>query len=256
MSIINPHRFVISGGYSTEAEAVFSRMTGLVVAEKDAMANFIDAQVINGNWALLDEVFMFSMQTAGNAKIGWKSNSMTLEEGTETFIVGRGFSFDGLTAFDTGYVGGDGGALAGDGCHGSQAISGDTSINRNTMGSSNNYKLDFRASGARMQWANSFTGGTVKNHTLLNTPYTLVVNGHNGTSWFTYLDGVQDDTTVRATAAFPSESWRVGARRLGAANGGFWSGIIAGVFISKYIGFNQSLFNSDWKSMQTALEAI
>lgn len=252
------HTKLAAGGGCTpsvEAAAVLARYSGLTTVESDAICAFVNEQVINGNWALVDECFMFSLFTAANAKIGMKSHTMTLEEGTETHVSGRGFSFDGATAFDTGYVGGSGGATAGDGCHGSQAISGDTSINRNTMGSSNNYKMDYRASASRLQWANSFTGGTVNNQTLLNTPYTLAVNGHNGTNWSTYLDGVLDRTAARATAAFPAESWRVGARRLGAVNGGFWLGIIAGGFISKYIGFDQAAWNTGFKLLQSTLEA-
>ena len=66
-------------GISSEARAVFDRMSNLTQTEKDAIEKFVDSQVLSGNWAKMDEFYCFALNNTGNDWLtGWISHSATI----------------------------------------------------------------------------------------------------------------------------------------------------------------------------------
>ena len=65
---------------SQEAQEVLDRMTGLTAQEHQAIINFVNqesASLGNGNWALIDEFFCFSLAGATNPLIGFITKTAT-----------------------------------------------------------------------------------------------------------------------------------------------------------------------------------
>lgn len=94
--------------YSSDATTVFARFPNdPPAALKDIMATFIDAQVANGNWALLKQFILYCMDTEANSLIDWlgfanatNSNSTTHTPWSGAAHSGfAGFSPDGATKF-------------------------------------------------------------------------------------------------------------------------------------------------------------
>jgi len=83
---------LIEEEYSAEAAAVISRMTGLVTAEKTAIAAFVDTMETAGLWTLLDEFTHYGMQTEANSLKGWKAKTSTANN-APTHTPGTGFTF-------------------------------------------------------------------------------------------------------------------------------------------------------------------
>jgi len=87
---------------SPEAVAVLSRYTGLTDRETFAICRFVNACVLDGNLALMDEVFLSGLYTEANALTGMVS-SLGVNNGA-THIAGGGFVYDGVAAYvDSGF---------------------------------------------------------------------------------------------------------------------------------------------------------
>ena len=82
--------------FSPEAQAVIDRMTGLTNDEKNAIATFVDAEVLNGNWALIDEFWCFKLITEANSLISWKTKIATNNGAVHG---GSGFTFNGTNQY-------------------------------------------------------------------------------------------------------------------------------------------------------------
>jgi len=94
----NLNTLLISLGniYSVEVQAVLDRMTGLSVEEENSIVKFVNAEVDNGNWNLIDEFYMFALNDEVNALTGWKEKTATNNGATHT---PSGFTFNGSTDY-------------------------------------------------------------------------------------------------------------------------------------------------------------
>lgn len=70
--------------YSTEAQAVIDNMSALSVAEKDAIADFVDTNHAVGNWDMLDDVWCFVLNSTDRL-VRWKSGTSASLVNTPTF---------------------------------------------------------------------------------------------------------------------------------------------------------------------------
>lgn len=80
--------------FSPEAQAVIDRMTGLTGNEQNAIATFVDAEVLNGNWDLIDDYFCFALTSEANSLTGFKlktaSKVGTVTHSSKGFETGDG----------------------------------------------------------------------------------------------------------------------------------------------------------------------
>jgi hypothetical protein len=92
------------GGYSTEAQQFFDRITDPGSTRKTHYATLIDGLVSDGIWTKLDALWITAADIAGNAVINLKSSSFSMTNHSATFEADRGYTGDGATAYiDTGY---------------------------------------------------------------------------------------------------------------------------------------------------------
>lgn len=62
-----------SESYSVDAQAVFTNMPdALTISDKNAIADFVDGQVIAGNWDNIIDFVRFDLNTINNSQAGWK----------------------------------------------------------------------------------------------------------------------------------------------------------------------------------------
>ena len=84
---------------SPEAALVLARYTGLTDREIFAICRFVNSSVANGNWALMDEVFMLGLYAEANALIGMKAKTAINNGGVHG--AGSGFYIDGANYVNT-----------------------------------------------------------------------------------------------------------------------------------------------------------
>jgi hypothetical protein len=97
---------VASGGYSTEAQQFFDRITDPGATRKNAYAAMIDALVSGGVWSKLDCLWILAADIEANALVNLKSSSFSLVvTGTLTFSADSGFTSNGTAGnvLDTNY---------------------------------------------------------------------------------------------------------------------------------------------------------
>ncbi|GAG90012.1 unnamed protein product, partial [marine sediment metagenome] len=78
------------------ATPVLDRFSALTQTETDAITNFINQEVRDGNWGLYDEFFCFSLN-ATDALVGFKSKTATNVNAATHDI--NGFTFDGVDQY-------------------------------------------------------------------------------------------------------------------------------------------------------------
>lgn len=85
--------------FSVESLAVFARMPNLLLMpEKIAINNFVNSQVLSGNWSLIDDFANYKLQDENNALTGWKLKTQ-IAVNAPTFTSGSGFTLNGTTQY-------------------------------------------------------------------------------------------------------------------------------------------------------------
>ena len=82
------------------AQAVLARVPTATDIEKSAIIHFVNAEALNGNWALIDEFFSFGLEGA-NALVGWIAKTAT-NNGAVLSI--NGATFSGAEWIDSNYI--------------------------------------------------------------------------------------------------------------------------------------------------------
>jgi len=86
--------------YSPEATAVFNKLSSLTTTEKNAIAAFVDSQVLSGNWDKLTFYQDYELVQTSNIRLDWIGGTnaeIGLLTGL-THIPGKGISFNGSQA--------------------------------------------------------------------------------------------------------------------------------------------------------------
>jgi hypothetical protein len=99
------HREFILVGFSAAARAVFGNMvTQPPLTMKMTMADFIDAEVADGNWPQ-DEYQFYSLDTQANSLQGWRGVANGTAVNAPTWNTLEGFLFNGSTQYvDTNFA--------------------------------------------------------------------------------------------------------------------------------------------------------
>ncbi len=241
-----------TAGFSPEAQAVIDRMTGLTAGEKNAIAVFVDAEVINGNWALIDEFWCFGLTTEANALKGWFAKTATNNGATK---VSTGFSFNGTTD----YV--------------------DSNFNLNTDGVKYTlndallgcylyeHTVDGMMFGARSgsDFARMHTVGTAMivnsdgNRSGLDTENRelSVIIRDSSTNTDHYIDGVLAASPATQTStAIPNNNNYIGCYNNQGSPDIFLNGIISSFIVGSAIGFDHSSHNTNLNALLTSLGVI
>ena len=87
----------VSSG-SSDAGSVINRMTGLTTVEVLAITDFVNSQVVAGNWALIDEVYCFGLTLTANALTGFKEFTAASPV-SMTHEPGNGYSAGGASSY-------------------------------------------------------------------------------------------------------------------------------------------------------------
>jgi len=259
------------GSYSPEATAVFTRMSGLTTAEKDIMATFIDAQVTNGNWALVDEYYNFYLQDMNNALVGWLNLTATREGSTlPTYSYTTGFTLNGTDNYiDTGFIPSVD-AVNSENQYGYMQLN---IMNQGTIPASNVYYFGCNGGGYMLQaqihssstdrlrfysTGNFSASGT----TFTATNYALgmeIYPNPTSTRATIFIDNLPDGVnTGYATGGYPTESVFIGCSNVAGTPTGFHqfdagSWVITGGFGK---GFDRFGWYNDEQTMNTALKAL
>jgi len=91
--------FISGAGIRKEAEDVIKSFPNpLSDKEKQAIAVFVDSNVLSGNWDLMDSFAHFGLQDPVNALWDWKRKVSMTNNGA-IYNPGVGFAFDGVSAY-------------------------------------------------------------------------------------------------------------------------------------------------------------
>ena len=240
-----------TAGFSPEAQAVINRMTGLTNDEKNAIATFVDAEVLNGNYALYDEFWCYGLTTAANALTGWLTKTATNNGATKTV---NGFSFDGITDYvDTNFTPSidavkftSSDCLAGayqyqkigDGC-----VFGSFQSAPNRVTQLFNFSINAAAINAPI----GIDSGILADNTLavLSRPDNKL-----------YKNGVSANMLSATEAALTSIPFYVGCRNSNGSPANFSGGVISTFIIGAGNGFNHLGHNTNINTLLTSLGAI
>ncbi len=239
----------ISGGVSPEAQAVLDRMTGLSQTEIDAIIVFVNAEVVNGNWALIDEFWCFGLTSEANALTGFFSITAINNGATKT---SKGFDFVNGDYVDT---------------------------NFNLSSASVNYELDDalieiylyeRTAGSTFFGAQETpelcqlprNGGTAMNtenqFSISPTPSdnkTLLAAGRlNSAFGIVYFDGSISQTVASVSTGIPDINLWIAKRS--PAGGTDLTGVISTALIGANIGFNHTSHTTNINTLLTSLGVL
>lgn len=248
----------MQAGYSAAAQAVIDRMSGLAAGEADAIAVFVDAEVANGNWALIDEFFCFGLTSEANALTGWISKTATNNGATK---VSTGFSFVSAS---------------------SQYI--DSNFNPSTDG--NNYTLNDALIGSYI-YEDNVTGNiasaisfaapfssirlnssakVIRINDNVNLSFAdninkalLVASRTASNARHVYVNGVNSNSDAQVSASpVCDQVIPIGANQPAAGGGKnfFFEGILSSFIIGAAIGFNHSAHNTNLTTLLTSLGVL
>ena len=98
--------YAVAGGDAAQTTAFLARTSGLSGTETNAYKALINGLVSDGNFALLDALYIFATNTTTTANLNLISTSFGLTKtGTVTFAADVGYTGDGSTGFlDTGFI--------------------------------------------------------------------------------------------------------------------------------------------------------
>ena len=109
------HALLGSGGVvvSAETQAVLDRMSGTIPNNyKSALNTFINTLVASGDYAQIQEIVFYGMNTEANSLIGWKGVRNASKQGSPTWAATTGFTCSNNNAINSNLVlSTDGGSL-------------------------------------------------------------------------------------------------------------------------------------------------
>ena len=237
---------------SPEAALVLARYTGLTDRETFAICRFVNSSVANGNWALMDEVFMLGLYAEANSLIGMVDKSLTLKAGSTLHEAGIGLEFDGTNYYDTNFAPlTDGNITKDNGVIGFIRVI-RLSGSRTEIGESNNFKLDTEDDKGRYTWGANQTIDQSGNIALAKSPYTMVSIGGDGVNKYTYLNGVNTFTGGHGATDFTANGFFLASRDGFGTNK--YLGKLASTFIGQHIGLDYNSWYVDMIQCQNELE--
>lgn len=233
---------------SSEAQAVLDRLIGLTNEEESYIATFVDAEVSNGNWALIDEFFFFP-----SGLIGFKSLTATNQGGT---LSANGIEFDGSTQYlQSGFIASSHGgnyslnnALVGGWIYDNQSAG----ANDRVFGA-----VDGVPERTQMYWA----GGTTFRCGVNQAPDSSFTNGNfvDKESYYMTAEGSNATTFIKggnlvgsaaiAKTTMPTTEIYIGARNNNGSDADHWDGIISTFVVGASIGFNHSEHHSNIETL-------
>ena len=249
-------------GFSNSAQLVINRLTAPSVSFQNAIAIFVDANVLNGNWpdadnpgsGLIDEFYYAGGVdvSLANSLIGWIAKTATNNGATK---VNQGWGLNGINQYiDTNWV---------------------------PLVDTNNYTLNDAGADAYVysndNTGNSalfsaLTGGDVQKMAIIyNARYAInssttcgtgippALTGGNlwsivrneGTLSRLYKNGVLNIQVPRPSTVLPSDSFRIGNYF-----GVFHDGIISCMAIRADIGFDHAGFNTSLNTLLTTMGVL
>ena len=240
------------GGFSSEAQAVIDRMTGLTGSEESAISSFVDSLVSNGNWALIDEFFCFGLDTSANALTGWVAKTATNNGATKT---ANGFVFDGTGYIDSNWNPSDDGVN-----YSLNSAQMSTYLHSHTSGTG---IVGLRTNGGHRleQFTSviSVNSGITWTHGVPLTTQTLWGAVRNDSANIRlFKDGVENSSSATASLAVPLSPLHVsiGGRNNKGVIDSHITGIISSVMFGGAVGFDHSSYNTNINTLLTSLGAI
>lgn len=237
-----------AGGFSPEAQAVINRMTGLTDNEKTYISTFVDAEVANGNWTLIDEFWCFGLVTAANALVGWISKTATNNGATKT---ANGFSFNGTSDYiDSNYN---------PNVDSINYVQDDAMIEAYMYSTSSEGVLMGALAGENVQMRQRTTGqffnsGTFNQSVAIQALDLASFSRINSTNVTVRKNGVTEATPAIVSTGIPTGSFYIGARSGGTAL--YFGGVLSTVLIGAAIGFDHSSHNTNINTLLTSLGVI
>lgn len=248
------------GGFSPEAQAVINRMTGLTTDEENAIAAFVDAEVLNTNWALIDEFWCFGLVTEANALTGWLNKTATNNGATK---VSTGFSLDGSTDWiNTNFTPSIDGInyILNDALFGAYVKTDNNpgGSSRTLMGYAGDLSarsLMNRGAGANLSFEvnRNPAGGNTSIANYGNENLYLAVREASNSSKL-YLNGSLDSSDSSSSINLTNGDFEIGSL-IGGTFGNF-QGIISSSLIGAGIGFDHSGHNTNLNTLLTSLGVI
>lgn len=248
--------------FSAEAQAVIDLMTGLTGTEKNAIATFVDAEVLNGNWnSNYDEFYCFGLVTEANALVGWKGIKTATNNGaTKT---ANGFVFDGTSDWiNSNWAPSVDGvkftlddALSGVFLYdGASLATNDLLFGTNDTVKGARVRIN-HSSANQLKWAvNNNT--VVGNKTFKDSNISYMVARLATNSARLYENAIIIETTAGISTALADFSIAIAARNQDDVIGNFALCTLSSFIVGSQIGFDHSGFNTNLNTLLTDLGVI